>query len=166
MIDLLAWLRLLPNINLLVVGLSELKHWFINNPDNEYLDSFLQRIERLYLNCSCISDTKMNEEIMKPLILFLIDKYRFPQLRCLRFIDCQKISAWCIIDKWISFILIHVMEHQLTCVRFDFKEKEQEVTDLQAGDKSITITEPPYIVNIHRFICKGLVSLWIERRRN
>jgi len=108
----------------------------------------------------------MNEEIMKPLLLFLIDKYRFPQLRCLAFIELQNMSsAWCNIDQWINFILNHVIEHQLTSVRFDFEKKEQEMMNLQTYDESIIVTESSYIIDIHRFICKSLISLWIERKR-
>jgi hypothetical protein len=67
-------------------------------------------------------------------------------------------------DEWIHFILSRVMEHQLTCVRFDFKEKDQKMTNLQTCDELITIAQPSYIVDIHRFVSTGLVSLWIERR--
>jgi hypothetical protein len=146
--------------------LSDLKHWFINYPGNENLDFFLQRINRLYVHCASIIDLKTNEEIMTPLLTFLIDKYRFPQLRCLRFVDLRNISsAWCNIDQWISFILSHIMEHQLTCIRFDFVDKEQEPMNLQRGDESIAIVESAYIIDVHRLVCKGLVSLWIERRQ-
>jgi hypothetical protein len=56
------------------------------------------------------------------------------------------------------------MEHQLTCVRFDFVEEQQEVTDLQTSNDIITVIEPPCVVDIHRFICANHVSLWMERR--
>jgi hypothetical protein len=164
--DLLPWLRLLPNIDSLYVDLTELKYWFMNDLSNQYLDSFLQRLDRLYVDCSYITNSKMNEEIMKPLLLFIINKYRFSQLRCLQFYACKNIlSSWNNIDQWIDIILSRITEHQLTCVRFDFDEKEQKITDLQTGDKVITITEPPCVVDIHRFISADHVTLWMERRQ-
>ena len=64
---------------------------------------------------------------MESLLSFLIDKHRFPQLKCLRFIGLKNISsAWCNIDQWIAFILKHVTEHQLTCVRLDVKAKNNK----------------------------------------
>jgi hypothetical protein len=107
----------------------------------------------------------MNEEIMQPLLLFIIAKHRFPQLRCLRFMNCKNISsAWYNIDQWINIVLTRINEHQLTCVRFDFIEKEHEITDLQTGDETIAIIDPPCIVDIHRLIHENHVALWIERK--
>jgi len=84
-----------------MVDLTELRYWFSENFANGYLDSFLQRLN--------------------------YDKYRLPKLRCLRFTRCKKIlSSWNNIDQWIDFILSRIMEHQLTCVRFDFVEEQQK----------------------------------------
>ncbi|CAF2118612.1 unnamed protein product [Rotaria magnacalcarata] len=164
-LELCSWLRLLPNIKCLDVYLTELKYWFNNNANNPNLDSFLRRIERLYVECSDVINAKMNEEIMEPLLLFLIDKHRFPQLRCLRFMNCKNISsAWDNIEHWIDFILNRISEHQLACVRFGFIEKEQEITDLHTGDQTIAITGLPYIINIHRFVKENHVALWLERK--
>jgi len=105
----------------------------------------------------------MNEEIMEPLLVFLTAKHRFPQLRCLRFMNCKNVSsAWYNIDQWINFVCSHINEHQLACVRFDFIEKEHEITDLQTDDE--TIIDPPCIVDIHRFVGENHVALWIERK--
>jgi hypothetical protein len=102
---------------------------------------------------------------MEPLLSFIIDKHRFPQLQCLRFIKCKYISsAWCNIDKWIDFIFTNINEHQLKCLRFDFVEKEQEVTDIKTGYETITMTNPPCIVNIHRYVSEYHISFWIERK--
>jgi hypothetical protein len=102
---------------------------------------------------------------MIPLLSFIIDKHRFPQLQSLRFITCKHISsAWCNIDKWIDFVFTHINEHQLKCLRFDFIEKEQEVTDIKTGDEIITTTDPPCIVDIHRFVSENHISFWIERK--
>ncbi|CAF3449040.1 unnamed protein product [Rotaria socialis] len=163
--QLCSWLRLLPNIKCLDVYLTELKYWFNTDANNPYLDSFLRRIERLYVECSDVINAKMNEEIMEPLLLFLIDKHRFPQLRCLRFMNCKNISsAWNNIEHWIDFILTRASEHQLACVRFDFIEKEQEIADLHTGDETIAITDLPYTINIHRFVKEKHVALWLERK--
>ncbi|CAM4972006.1 unnamed protein product, partial [Rotaria socialis] len=169
--ELCSWLRLLPNIKCLDVYLTELKYWFNTDANNPYLDSFLRRIERLYVECSDVINAKMNEEIMEPLLLFLIDKHRFPQLRCLRFMNCKNISsAWNNIEHWIDFILTRASEHQLACVRFDFIEKEQEITDLHTGDETIAITDLPYTINIHRMyrnelsILKSITSLYLSCR--
>ncbi len=131
----------------------ELKKWFTIHRDNQYLNFFLQRIERLYVNCSYIINAKMNEEIMESLLLFLINKNRFSQLRCLRFMNCKNISLACHnIDQWIHLVLTRTSEHQLTCVRFGFIEKDHEITDLHTGDETITITNPSYIIDINRSI--------------
>jgi hypothetical protein len=144
----------------------ELKYWFNIAHGNQHLDSFLQRIERLYVNCSCIVNAEMNEEIMERLLLFLIDKHRFPRLRCLRFMTCKNISsAWHNINQWINFILTHITEHQLTCVRFDFIEKEHEITNLHTADETIISTNPRYMFDIHRFVQENHVALWIERKQ-
>jgi hypothetical protein len=102
---------------------------------------------------------------MIPLLSFIIDKHRFPQLQSLRFITCKHISsAWCNIDKWIDFVFTHINEHQLKCLRFDFIEKEQEVTDIKTGDEIITTSDPPCTVDIHRFVSENHISFWIERK--
>ena len=109
----------------------------------------------------------MNEEIMEPLLLFVMNKNRFPQLRCLRFIFCKNIlSVWNNINQWIDFILAHITEHQLTCVGFDFDAKQQEkITELQTSNEVITVTELPYIVDVYRFMLEYNVTLWMERRQ-
>ncbi|CAF2765928.1 unnamed protein product [Rotaria sp. Silwood2] len=102
---------------------------------------------------------------MEPLLSFVIDKHHFPQLQCLRFILCKHIlSTWCNIFKWIDFIFAHINEVRLKCLRFDFIEKDQEVTDIKTGDEIIITTEPPYIVDIHRFISENHIAFWIERK--
>lgn len=103
---------------------------------------------------------------MKPLLLFLIDRNRFSQLRSLRFLNCRNIStAWDNINQWIEFILTRINEHQLTCVRFDFIETQHEITDLHTGDEIITIPDPTFIVHIHRFVQRNHVALWIDRKQ-
>jgi hypothetical protein len=142
-----------------------LKYWF--NYHNQYFDTFLRHIDRLYIDCSSIININSNEEIRIPLLSFIIDKHRFPQLYSLRFIECKHISsAWCNLSKWIDFILIHINEHQLKCLRFDFIEKEHdELTDLQTTDEIIANIESPSIVDIHRFVTDNHISLWMERRQ-
>ena len=127
----------------------------------------MQRLNRLVVHCSSIISREMNEEIMEPLLLFVLNKNRFPQLRCLRFIVCKNIlSVWNNINQWIDFILAHITEHQLTCVRFDFDPKQQEkITELQTSNEVITVTELPYIVDVHRFMLEDNVTLWMERRQ-
>ncbi len=144
-----------------------MKHWIINDFDNQYLNSFLQRLNRLGVNCSSIISREMNEEIMEPLLLFVLNKNRFPQLQCLRFVVCKNISSvWNNINQWIDFILAHITEHQLTCVRFDFDTKQQEkITELQTSDEVITVTQLPYIVYVHRFMWEDNVTLWMEQRQ-
>ncbi|CAF4061583.1 unnamed protein product, partial [Rotaria magnacalcarata] len=151
--SLVGWVRLLPNIKCLTCDLTELRYWFSNDLHNQYFDSFLQRLDRLYVNCSWIITREMNEELLTPLLQFLIDKDRLPQLRSLQFIFCKNIlSAWTNIDQLIDFILSRIMEHQLTCVCFDFEQQKQPLTDLRTTDEIIRITEPSCFVYIHRFI--------------
>jgi hypothetical protein len=79
--------------------------------------------------------------------------------------NCKNISsAWQNINQWIDFILTRINEHQLTCVRFDFIEKEHEITDIQTSDDTIIINDPPRIIDAHRFIYKNHVALWMERK--
>ncbi|CAM4815440.1 unnamed protein product [Rotaria magnacalcarata] len=105
-----------------------------------------------------------NEEIMVPLLSFVIDKQRFRQLQCLRFILCKSISsAWRNIHKWIDFVFTHTNQHQLKCLRFDFIEKEQqEVIDMKTGDEIVSLTEPPCIADIHRFVSEKHIAFWIH----
>lgn len=162
--ELTRWFRLLPNIKRLFVTTTELNYWITNGRNNEYLDAFLQRLDRLHIECSCIINKHLNEEMMIPLLSFVINKRRFPRLECLRFIHCKHISsAWCNIDKWIDFIFTHINEHQLKYLGFSFTEKEQEVTDMQTSDETITMTNPPCIVDIHRFVSENRTSFWMER---
>jgi hypothetical protein len=155
----------LPNIKCLYVSSTELKYWFTNARDNQYLNTFLRHLDQLYVDCSPIINLNLNEEIMLPLLSFVIDKHHFPQLQCLRFIMCKHIeSAWCNIHKWIDFILTHINQHQLQCFRFDFIEKEHEITDMQTDDKLIISTEPSCIVHIHQFVSENQISFWIERK--
>jgi hypothetical protein len=163
--ELTGWLRLLPNTKCLFVSTSELNYWITNGRDNEYLDAFLQRLDRLHIECSSIINKHLNEEVMIPLLSFVVNKRHFPRLECLRFLQCKHISsAWCNIDKWIDFIFTHINEHQLKYLRFSFIEKDQEVTDMQTGDEIITMTDPPCIVDIHRFVAENRISFWIERK--
>ncbi|CAF2990954.1 unnamed protein product [Rotaria sp. Silwood2] len=163
---LIDWLRLLPNITCLYIDSTELKYWFTNNCTHPYLDTFLQRLDRLYVDCSSIMNINLNEEFLMPFLSFVIDKRRFPRLVCLRLIECKHISsAWSNINKWIDFILIHINEHQLKCLRFDFIEKEHQLPDIQPHDEIITIIEPSYVVNIHRLVLENYVSFWIERKQ-
>ncbi|CAF4001138.1 unnamed protein product [Rotaria magnacalcarata] len=163
---LIGWFRLLPNIKCLYVDSSELKYWFTNDYNNQYLDSFLRNLDRLYVDCSSIVNINLNEEILVPLLSLIIGKHRFPQLQYLRFIKCKHISsAWSNVHKWIDFIFTHINEHQLKCLRFDFTEKDNEVTDMKADDEIITVTEsPPCVVDIHRFVSENHISYWIERK--
>ena len=125
------WLRLLPNVKCLFISSTELKYWFTNLYDNEYLNTFLRNLDQLYVDCSPIINLKLNEEIMLPLLTFATNRDHFPQLQCLRFIMCKHIqSAWCNIDKWIDFIFTHIDQHQLQCFRFDFIEKIEKITTL------------------------------------
>ncbi|CAF3437903.1 unnamed protein product, partial [Rotaria sp. Silwood2] len=163
---LIDWLRLLPNITCLYIDSTELKYWFTNNCTHPYLDTFLQRLDRLYVDCSSIMNINLNEEFLMPFLSFVIDKRRFPRLVCLRLIECKHISsAWSNINKWIDFILIHINEHQLKCLRFDFIEKEHQLPDIQPHDEIITIIEPSYVVNIHRLVLENYVLFWIEREQ-
>ena len=164
-LELIAWFRLLPNIKCLYVSSSELKYWFINGRTNGYLNTLLQHLDQLYIDCSTIINSKLSEEMMVPLLSFVLDQHHFPQLKCLRFICCKHISsAWCNIHEWIDFISTRINEHQLESLRFDFIEEEDEVTDMQTGDEIITTTKPPCIVHIHRFISENRIAFWIERK--
>ncbi|CAF4027436.1 unnamed protein product [Rotaria magnacalcarata] len=162
--ELNSWLRLLPNIKCLYVNSTELKHWFTNHRDNLNLNTVFRQIDRLYIDCSPIVNIDQNEEIMVPLLSFVIDKQRFRQLQCLRFILCKSISsAWRNIHKWIDFVFTHTNQHQLKCLRFDFIEKEQqEVPDMKTGDEIVSLTEPPCIADIHRFVSENHISYWIQ----
>ncbi|CAF3351321.1 unnamed protein product [Rotaria socialis] len=163
--QLTGWLRLLPNTKCLFVSTNELNYWITNSRDNEYLDAFLQRLDRLHIECSSIINKHLNEEVMIPLLSFVINKRHLPRLECLRFHECKNISsAWCSIDKWIDFIFTHINEHQLKYLRFSFIENEQLVTDMQTGDETITLTDQPCIVDIHRLVLENRISFWIERK--
>ncbi|CAF3335804.1 unnamed protein product [Rotaria socialis] len=163
--QLTGWLRLLPNTKCLFVSTNELNYWITNSRDNEYLDAFLQRLDRLHIECSSIINKHLNEEVMIPLLSFVINKRHLPRLECLRFHECKNISsAWCSIDKWIDFIFTHINEHQLKYLRFSFIENEQLVTDIQTGDETITLTDQPCIVDIHRLVLENRISFWIERK--
>ncbi|CAF2225399.1 unnamed protein product [Rotaria magnacalcarata] len=74
----------------LYVNSTELKHWFTNHRDNLYLNTFFRQIDHLYIDCSPISNINQHEEIMVPLLSFVIDKQRFRQLQCLRFDFIEK----------------------------------------------------------------------------
>jgi hypothetical protein len=144
---------------------DELKYWFTNARDNEYLIAFLRRLGQIYIDCSSIINLKLNEELMLPLLSFIINRNYFPQLECLRFILCKNISSsWCNIDKWIDFIFTHINQHQIQCFRFNFIEKEHEITSMQTDDILITRTEPPHIIHVHRFVSETQISFWIERK--
>ncbi len=84
--ELTGWLRLLPNTECLFVSISELNYWITNGRANEYLDAFLQRHDRLHIECSSIINKHLNEEVMMPLVSFIINKRHFPRLECLHFI--------------------------------------------------------------------------------
>lgn len=156
---------ILPNIKCLFLSISELNYWISNGHDNKYLNAFLQRRDRLYIECSSIINKHLNEEVMIPLLSFVLNKRHFPRLEFLRFIQCKHISsAWCNIDKWIDYIFTHINEHQFKHLRFSFIEKEEEVTDMQTDDEIITITDPPCIVDIHRFVSENRISFGIERK--
>jgi hypothetical protein len=108
----------------------------------------------------------MNEDIMESFLLSIIDKSYFPQLRCLRLMNCKNISsAWPNIDQWIDFILTRINEHEPTCVRFDFIEKEHDITDLQTNDDMIIMNDPRCIIDIHRFLYENHVALSMERKK-
>ncbi|CAF0813267.1 unnamed protein product [Adineta steineri] len=163
--QLIGWLRLLPNIKCLYVNSNELQYWFTNDRKNKYLNTFLQHLDRLYIDCSPIINMNLNEEIMIPLLSFVINKNHFPKLQYLRFVLCKhNSSSWCNINKWIDFIFIHINEHQLECLRFDFIEKEQELMDIKNTDEIITMVKSSCIVDIQRFVSEDYVSFWIQRK--
>lgn len=164
-VELLDWIRLLPNIRYLYVDVIEMTHWFTIVEDNQYLRSLLLHMERICVVCSSIINATMSQEIVQPLLRFLIDQNRFPRLRCIRFNGCKNISgAWLNINEWLDFFLIHIAAHQLQCIRFDFIEKEQEVTDLLSGDGRFTTTDPLCVYDIHRFVHSNHAALWIDRK--
>jgi len=106
----------------------------------------------------------MNEEIFHSFVLYIIDKDRFPQLKCLRLMNCKSIaSTWENIDQWISLILTRINEHQLTCIRFDFIEKEHKITQMNIYDIMMTIHQPSSIINIQQFVHDNHIALWIDR---
>jgi len=163
--ELTGWLRLLPNTKCLLVSIHELNYWINNGHNNEYLNIFLQRLDRLYIECSSVINEHLNEELMIPVLSFIINKRHFPQLEALRFIEYKHISsAWCNFDKWIGFIFTHINEHRIKYLRFSFIEKDQEVTDMQTGDETITMTDPPCIIDIRRFVSENRIAFWIERK--
>ena len=163
-VELIRWLRLLPNIKCLLANINELKYWLTDDRTNQYFNNFLQHLDRLYVDCSSIINLNLNEEIRVPFLSYVIDKRRFPQLKCLRFLNCKHISSsWCNIHQWIDFIFTHIDEHQLKFLRFDFIEKGHELIDIQTGDEIITRNELPYIIDIRRFVSDTNISFWIER---
>ncbi|CAF1191537.1 unnamed protein product [Adineta steineri] len=91
---------------------------------------------------------------------------RFPQLKCLRLMSCKNISSsWQNIDQWISFILTHINEHQLTCVRFDFIENENKITEMNICNQMIRILQSSWIIDIHQIVQDNHIALWIDRRK-
>ncbi|CAF1291218.1 unnamed protein product [Adineta steineri] len=108
----------------------------------------------------------MNEEICDLFLSYIIDKDRFPQLKCLRLMSCKNISSsWQNIDQWISFILTHINEHQLTCVRFDFIENENKITEMNICNQMIRILQSSWIIDIHQIVQDNHIALWIDRRK-
>ncbi|CAF1423646.1 unnamed protein product [Adineta steineri] len=163
--ELTCWFQLLPNIICLEICLTEFKYWLTNDTNNLYLCSVLQRLERLHVDCSSLINKQMNEEIYHLFLSYIIDKDRFPQLKCLRLRSCKNIaSSWENIDQWISFILTHINEHQLTCVRFDFIEQEKKTTEMNIYNQIMRIVQLSSIIDIHQFVHDNHIALWIERR--
>ncbi|CAF1077565.1 unnamed protein product [Adineta steineri] len=163
--ELICWFQLLPNIICLEICLTEFKYWLTNDTNNLYFCSVLQRLERLHVDCSSLINRQMNEEIYHLFLSYIIDKDRFPQLRCLRLRSCKNIaSSWENIDQWISFILTHINEHQLTCVRFDFIEQEKKTTEMNICNQIMRIVQLSSIIDIHQFVHDNHIALWIERR--
>ncbi|CAF1114414.1 unnamed protein product [Adineta ricciae] len=161
----IGWIRLLPNIKILFVSTRELSYWITNGYDNQYLQAFLEHINRLYIDCSFIVNEHLNEELMNPLLSFIINKQRFPRLEYLRFVECKHTSsAWCDINKWIDYILTHMDKHQLKHLWFSFIDKGQQLTDMKTGDEIITNNNPPCIIDIHRFVSEDHISFWMERK--
>ncbi|CAF4084801.1 unnamed protein product, partial [Adineta steineri] len=101
-----AWFRLLPNVKCLYVNSTELKHWFTSDHNRQqFLNTFLARLDRLFIDCEPLINMNRNQEIMLPLLSFIINKQRFPNLKYLRFINCKYISSsWVNINKWVEFI--------------------------------------------------------------
>lgn len=165
-IDLVSWFRLLPNVDCLDVELKEFEYWLMNDSIIEKLHFFFQRLHRLVLDCSSIINKKMNEQIMKPLLLFILNKNYFFQLKSLQCF-CKNISSsWINVDEWIDFILHRIHQHQLTSFRFDFIEKQQEIiTNLQTGNDIVLNNEYSTIIHIHRFISTHNFCFWIERKQ-
>ncbi|CAF1439090.1 unnamed protein product [Adineta steineri] len=150
------------NIN---YNLQEFKYWLTNDTNNLCLCSVLRRLERLHVDCSSLINRQMNEEIYHSFLSYIIDKDRFPQLKCLRLRSCKNIaSSWENIDQWISFILTHINEHQLTCVRFDFIEQEKKTTEMNICNQIMRIVQLSSIIDIHQFVHDNHIALWIERR--
>ena len=87
-IDLVSWLRLLPNVNFLNLELTEFKYWFMNNSIIEDLQFFLQRLNRFVVECSYI----INKEIMESLLLFILNRNNFFKSQYVQFV-CKNISS-------------------------------------------------------------------------
>ncbi|CAF1368399.1 unnamed protein product [Adineta ricciae] len=162
----IAWFRLLPKVKCLYVNSTELKHWLtIDHNKQQLLNTFLRQLDRLYINCSPLININQNEEIMLPLLSFIINAQCFPNLKYLRFVRCKYISSsWININQWIEFIFLHINEHQLKCLRFDFIEKEKELPDVKTTDELIKTTEFLCTINIQRFVSENHISYWIERK--
>ncbi|CAF1234076.1 unnamed protein product [Adineta ricciae] len=159
------WFRLLPNIKSLFVGLCELRHWITNDSHNQYLNTFLQRLDGIFIECSSITNEYLNEEMMIPFLSFILNKQRFSQLEYLRFFQFQHVSsAWCIINKWTNYILNHCNEHQLKYLQFSLIENDQLLTNMKTADEIITISDPPRIIDIHRSVSNNNISFWMENR--
>ncbi|CAF1666605.1 unnamed protein product, partial [Adineta ricciae] len=159
------WFRLLPNIKSLFVGLCELRHWITNDSHNQYLNTFLQRLDKIFIECSSITNEYLNEEMMIPFLSFILNRQRFSQLEYLDFFQFQHVSsAWCIINKWTNYILNHCNEHQLKYLQFSLIENDQLLTNMKTGDEIITISDPPRIIDIHRSVSNNYISFWMESR--
>ena len=164
-IESIRWLRLLPSVKCLYINSIELKYWLTEQYHCQYVNTFLQNLDQLYIDCSDIINLMLNEAMMTPLLSSIINRYDFPQLKCLCFFMCKHISSsWININKWINFILTHFHQHKLEYIRFSFIEKENEIIDVKTGDEIITSTESPHIIDIHRFVLENRISFWIERK--
>ncbi|CAF0983838.1 unnamed protein product [Adineta ricciae] len=162
--ELVSWLQILPNVICLEICLTEFKYWLTNYTNNPHLCSFFQRLQRLHIDCSSLINRQMNEEVYHLFLSYIIDKDRFPQLKCLRLRCCKDVgSSWENIDQWIGFILTHTDQHRLTCVRFDFIEKENETTEMNICNQIMSIVQPSSIIVVHQFVCDNHIALWIER---
>jgi len=82
-IESIRWIRLLPHVKCLHIDSIELKYWLTDQYHCQYITSFLQNLDQLYINCSNMINLMLNEAMITPLLSSIINRYHFPQLKCL-----------------------------------------------------------------------------------